>query len=155
MDFFASKVAMSICALLVAAILAGVMNIGRFSDPDGEIDAVLLEFCSLAERAEASGAEGIVIWTVPGLPGGEVLTMFVDRSIVSCTVGSKIRAAEPVCMLHTWKWDGVGLNGSRVEELDRYAEPLSARSGSLLSITTATVIFDNEPRLLVFVSAMP
>ena len=155
MDFFASKVAMSICALLVAVILASVMNIGRFSDAYGEIDAVLHEFCSLAERAEASGAEGDSLWTVPGLSSGKYLTITVERHSVSCTCGSRTRATEPPFTLHTWRWEGIGLNTSLLEELDSSAEPLCASSGIVISLTTAYVLVDNEPRLLVFASAVP
>lgn len=155
MDFFASKVAMSICALLVAVILASVMNTGRFSDAYGEISAVLHEFCSLAERAESSGAEGTSLWTVPGLSGGKCLTIVLERHCVSCTCGSKTRATDLPLTLHTWGWDGMVLSTSLLDRLDSSAEPLRAHSGNVLSLTTSYVIVDNEPRLLVFASAVP
>jgi hypothetical protein len=153
MDFFVSKVALSICALLVVTILGGVMDRDRFLDDGREIETILQDFCSCADRAFQQRSEGTMSWTVPMLSTGKEIKLVLDRGIVLCQWDGKTIVRQPQCCLHTWRWDGSALNESRVEELDKDSSRLVARSGESILLTTAYVLFENDHRLLVFASS--
>ncbi len=152
MDFFVSKVALSICALLVVTILSGVMDGDRFVDDGHEIESVLQDFCEFADRAFGERSEGILMWTVPVLPTGNEIEMTLDHGIVYSQWHGKSIVREPQCYVHTWRWDGSALNESTVGDLDDGSARLMVSSGDGILLTTAYVLFENDHRLLVFAS---
>jgi hypothetical protein len=150
MDFFASKVAMSICALLVIAILSGSMGKDRFVDCRNEIETVLQGFCELADRAFEGRSEGTVSWTVPVLSTGDDIELVLGHGTVRCRWDGVPIVREPECYLHTWRWDGAALNESLIVSLDEDSPGLAARSGDRILLNTAYVLLENDYRLLVF-----
>lgn len=152
MDFFVSKVALSICALLVITILSGVTDRDRFMDDGREIETVLQDFCDVADRAFGERSEGTVLWTVPVLLTGNIIELTLDRGVVHSQWEGRSIARQPQCYLHTWRWDGSALNESTVGDLDKHSGRLTASSGERIILTTAYVLFENDHRLLVFAS---
>jgi hypothetical protein len=150
MDFFVSKVALSICALLVVTILSGVTDRDRFVDDGHGIETVLQDFCDVADRAFGERSEGTMLWTVPVLSTGNEIELTLDHGIVHCQWHGRSIVRQPQCYLHTWRWDGSALNESTVGELDANSCRLIASSGESVLLTTAYVLFENDHRLLVF-----
>ncbi len=155
MDFFLSKVAISICALLIVAVLGTAMNQDRFIDGGEEIKSILEEFCQVAERAYVAGIEGMVISVVPELPNGDSITVFVEHRGISSHETGKTLAASPHCAIHTWRWDGMGLNQSTIETLDESSEGFAVSSGHGMIVETAYVLIENDVELMVFVLPQP
>lgn len=150
MDFFVSKVALSICALLVITILSGVTDRGRFMDDEREIESVLKSFCDIADRAYGQRSEGSLYWTMPELSTGDSIQMTLGNGLIRCEWGGRSIVREPQCSLHTWTWDGSPLNESKVSDLDKDSNCLSATSGDCILLKTVLVLFENDHRLLVF-----
>ena len=152
MDFFASKVAMSICALLVIAVLSGATDRSRFVGGGEEVQRILQEFCDLADHAFEGRSEGTLRWTVPALSTGDEIELTLDHGRVECEWASEKVIREPQCLIHTWKWDGSATNESRVAGLDRESSKLTTHSGGGISLRTVYVMVENDFRLLVFAS---
>jgi len=152
MDFFVSKVVLSICALLVVTVLSGVTGRDRFMDDRHEIKTILQDFCDVADRAFGERSEGTVLWRVPGLVAGGEIELTLDRGAISCQWHGGSIARQPQCYPHTWRWDGSALNESTVRDLDKDSGRLTVRSGDSILLTTAYVLFENDRRLLVFAS---
>jgi len=151
MDFVVSKVAMSVTAILVAAILAGALDERRFMDQDGEIARVLGEFTSLIEDINGANAEADLAWSVPMMPTGAELRIAVDGNLIIGESGGFRAVARPMCAFHTWLPTTVCLNGSIVDDLDRSAPVLEAVSGQVIRIVVAELVVDSAEELMVFV----
>lgn len=150
MDFIVSKVVMSITALLVVSILAGLLSPDKFADPDTDLARVLDDLSSIVGRTAMSASEVTITWTVPFLStGGEVLVT-VHHSILSGSSGGRSVRVQPMFELHTWVYDGSMLNTSAIHALDDSSGDIECRSGQRFTICTASVQFDNGSRLLVF-----
>lgn len=152
MDFVISKVAMSICALVVAGALSGCMDPRNFVDPSAELDDLVREFCGLVDRMVMSGSACSLTWEVPSLANGGGATLLIDQGMVSAEGCGETSVGRPVSCLHTWKNTGASLNASALELLDSLADGLGARSGERVFLTTELVLLDNEPRYLAFVT---
>jgi len=152
MDFIVSKVAMSVCALMVVAMLAGVVDRDAFVDHDQELATILVRFGGLVERAATSCSEVAADWTVPLLSGGESVSVSIQAGIVAIEAEGKAARAQPACGIHTWDWDGSMLNLSSIEELDESSPRLQFTSGEAILIDTVQVMLENECAYLVFIS---
>lgn len=152
MDFVVSKVAMSVCALLVVAILAGLADPDNYVDADSELEACLEDFCSLAELGVLSGCEMKTLWRAPVLSTGDEVVMNIWDGTVSASTRDGRVLKQPQFGIHTWAWDGSSLNASTVETLDSADPGFKARSGDSISIETRTVLFEDSPTLMVFAS---
>lgn len=153
MDFFISKVALSICALMVVAILGGVADRDRFTDPGDEVERILGDLCDATSMALGGGSEGAVLWKVPTLSSGDALVLTLDHGLVICQLGGRSFICEPPCYIHTWRWDGSELNRTTLDGLDGRSDRLTVVSGDCLCMTTVTILLENEPTLTVFASA--
>jgi len=152
MDFIVSKVVMSVTALLVVSILAGLLSPDKFADLDTDLEGVLEDLSSIIGRMAMSACEVTITWTVPFLStGGEVLVT-VHHSILSGSSDEQSVRMQPVFELHTWSYDGSMLNSSAVNALDDSSEGVECRSGQKFTVCTASVQFDNGSRLLLFLS---
>lgn len=151
MDFIVSKVAMSICALLVVSILGGLMSGSSVTNKDIDLSRILDDLCYTIEEAGGSGAYGSLLWRAPSMPDGEGVRFELSSDVVRAVCGGHSEVRKPPCAIHTWAWDGSGMNMSRVAGLDD-AEPLMGlESGEQLFICPQRVLLDNEYVLLVFV----
>jgi hypothetical protein len=153
MDFFVSKVALSICALLVVTILSGVTDRERFMDDGREVEGVLQDFCDIADRVFGERSAGTVLWTVPSLLTGNGIELVIDRGVVSCLWDGRSIVRQPQCYIHTWIWNGSPLNDSTVGNLDKDSVRLATSSGENILLTTAYVLFENDRRLLTVASS--
>ena len=150
MDFVVSKVAMSICALLVVATLGGMFKGDMFVDRRGELETILDRLCSLTDRLERSGLETRLSWQVPALSTGKGIEIAVHGNTFSAeSENYKVmrQAENPV---HLWAWDGKGLNRSEVECLDGLAQELRLVSGQLFELRVSPVMIENEREQMVF-----
>lgn len=152
MDFVVSKVAMSVCALLVVGVLGGLINGTTTIEEEHELSAVLDDLRELVERTGRTGAQGTIHWTVPSLStGGEVSLQLTCRLLrASCEGHSAVE--RPSCPIHTWAWDGTMLNSTVIVELDRAAPALEAVSGQLLVLHPELVLAENDEVQMLFVS---
>lgn len=153
MDFVVSKVAMSICALLVIGVLSGATGSQDRELLAEELDAIVSQVCSLIDRAVASGAEVSMMWSVPDLASGDDVTLTVCRSIVRADSGGQGCARQPLSGVHTWTWTGAALNESVIDALDSSSKAIELNSGKELVLSTEIVLLDDEPALLAFARA--
>jgi len=151
-DFVVSKVAMSICALMVVGALAGVFDRDAFVQRDHELSGVLNRLSSVVDRAAVSSSEFTTGWRVPLSSDGSLIVISIRAGSVSAESGGRTAMAQPACGLHTWSWDGRGLNSSSICEMDASSPQLGFESGMTILIKTIMVTLDNEPRYLVFAS---
>ncbi len=155
MDFFVSKVAMSICALLVVAVLGGAVDEDRFLNEGRELRSVIEDFCEVADDAMEAGLEGTVSWTVPKLSSGEPLQLEIEHDWTRGSMSGHSMLGGPHCTVHTWTWDGTALNKSAVDSLDEASAGLRLSSGDAIVINTIYVLVDNDQVLMAFVSPGP
>jgi len=152
MDFVVSKVAMSACALMVVTILAGMVEQGMLFDDRSELEGIVRQFCSLAGRMMTTGSEAKVGWTVPSLADGQGIEFRVERRVVTGKADEMASKMQPMFDIHTWEWDGRGLNESVIASFDGASPGIVAVSGRTVFLEASSVILDDEPRLLLFAS---
>lgn len=151
MDFVISKVAMSICALLVVGALSGCLDPANFVDPGQELDDLVRRFCGLVDRAVLSGSSCSMAWEVPRLSDGGDVVLLISQGLVTAKAGAEGSVGQPVSGVHTWHNTGAAMNTSGLRLLDTAAEGLGARSGERILLTTELVLLENEPAYLAFV----
>ncbi len=152
MDFVVSKVAMSICALMVVSVLAGVFDRDAFVDRDHELYEILDRLSCFVNKVATSWSEFTTGWRIPLSSDGGPIVISMRAGSVSAESGGRIAMVQPACGLHTWTWDGQGLNSSAVCEMDRSSPQLRFESGMTILIRTILVTLENEPMYLVFAS---
>jgi len=152
MDFIISRVAMSVCALLVVGVLAGVVDVTQFEAPDAELADIVDGLCRIAEDVAGSSAEVELVWTVPSLVSGESVHLTIDSRVVYASCAGSEALARPSCDIHVWAWDGSLLNQSTVEALDSSCTPLEATSGDSIVLESITVELDGIRHPMLFVS---
>jgi len=150
MDFVVSKVAMSVCALMVVCVLEGCMDPSGLADPGSELGMVVRELCDLVDRMTLSGACSSLAWTVPCLSSGQSLRLVITDGIVAVEGGGQRSVGQPVTGVHTWRNTGLSTNTSGLALLDETSPALLAFSGEGVLLTTELVLVDNEPVLLAF-----
>ncbi len=143
---------MSICALVVAGALTGIVGTSLAPSPGADLEEVLndlmAEVCSLS----ALGGECDASWTVPALPSGAVVTVVIEAGCARAVSDGTVRASDAMPRLHAWSWDGGALNWTAVEAMDLGCPMLSARSGDVLLLQGRPVPVEDSVKLLMFVS---
>jgi hypothetical protein len=152
MDFVVSKVAMSICALMVVAILGGVFNEGAFLDVNNELENIVDDFCSVADMIALAGAESSISWLVPFSSDGDPVSIKIDGILVRAESGSESAVSQPVSPVRTWRYDGRSMNATQLAEMDATVNVLKARSGQSITLESRMVSVDNQNRMFVFAS---
>ena len=152
MDFVVSKVAMSVCALLVISILSGVLGSTKLVGDASELSGVLGELCGLVDRAVRSCSESVQEWTVPHLSNGDLITITITSGVVRGEAGGYRDAHQTEAPLHTWRYSGEPLNETTTDQLDRAEAPLEAVSGQRVVITTVNVLYENDQAIFAFVA---
>ncbi len=150
-DFVVSKVVMSVCALLVAGGLAGIVETSLEADPGGDLEDILDDLQETLSRLASHGCDFDLTWTVPALPSASAVHMSFGDGPVVARADGVTRAAEMWPEVHTWTWDGRPLNMTVVEELDSSSPRLDAWTGDALAITAYEVLLDDCRELLVCV----
>jgi len=151
MDFIVSRVAMSVCALLVVGVLAGVVDIPQFEEPNAELSDIVDDLCRIAEEVAGSCAEVELVWTVPSLVSGETVRLTIASELILAGCAGSKAVARPSCDIHLWDWDGSMLNRSRVDALDALSAPLQASSGDLIMLESIGVEYEDLLRSMLFV----
>lgn len=151
MDFVVSKVAMSVCALIIAVCLAGVVEDSLQGHPGDELEDILARLQTILSRLESQGTGAELVWTVPTLPSGSAVRMSFGDGVVLAGADGLSRAARTFPELHAWAWDGNPMNLTTLDELDRSAPALDVSTGYVLTLTACDVLLDDCPRLLFFV----
>jgi len=151
MDFVISKVAASICALLVVSILSGLLGSTQMVDDASELKNTLRQLCRLVDRAVRSGSESVLEWTVPTLSDGHMITLILTSGAVRGEAGSSRDTYQPAAPLHLWHHAGEELNRTQVQLLDRDTPELRIESGHEVVVTTKLVVFENALTLFAFV----
>lgn len=151
MDFIVSKVAMSICALLVVSVLGGMLRSDIFVDEPDELESILTDLSMTLERAAWSGCETKTAWTVPFLTDHDIIEVSISSSTVSAGSGDRRVAVSPACEIHTWSWNGSALNATVVRHLDDISPAVRSVSGQAMEIWTQSVSFENGYRVFAFV----
>lgn len=152
MDFIVSKVAMSVCALMVAALLAGAFSSDRLYDRSSEVELVLREFCGTADGALKTGKECTVGWQVPFASSGDAITISVRHNRVSASADDELAILEPLSPIRTWEPVTRQVNLTTLDELDNQAPEASFRSGETVELSTILMTIEDKTALMVFCS---
>lgn len=150
MDFVVSKVALSICALLVAAVLGNIYGDGAFRDVRGELESVARDLIAIASAPLDARTECTASWEVPCLSAGEEVSVIVSAESVRVFTSSAIVMIATPFAMHTWSWDGSPLNDSLMAELDGRASKTTASSHGTITIVATEITVGNDPELMVF-----
>ena len=150
MDFVVSKVAMSICALLVAAVLGNIYGDGAFRDVRGELAGVAMDLIAVASAPLDARTECTASWEVPYLSAGERVSVVVSAEFIRVFTSSVVVMIATPFAMHTWSWDGSPLNDSLVAELDGRAPKTTASSRGTITIAAMEITMGNETELMVF-----
>ncbi|MBN1678587.1 MAG: hypothetical protein JW880_08630 [Candidatus Thermoplasmatota archaeon] len=151
MDFIISKVAMSVCGLLMVGVLSGCMDPAHLADPGHELDQIIGRFCDLVDRAVLSRSECSLTWTVPCLADGQDIEMTISGGIVSAEGGGHRAYGKPVTGIHAWQHTGAAMNMTGLRLLDSSSEDFVVISGEPLIVSTELVLLENQPNFLAFV----
>lgn len=150
-DFVVSKVVMSVCALLVAGGLAEVVGTSTSPDTGLDLEAALMDLQRAASSLASVRGECSLAWEVPGLPTEAGLELsFLGGSACARAEGTA-RTTHIDPSPHTWEWDGMPINGTRLAELDFGSPTLLTRSGDTLALEVLLVTVDDSGQLLLFV----
>jgi len=153
MDFIVSKVAMSICALLVVSVLGGVIGDDMLFDKPDELRSTLANLTIVLERVAWSNCEGWTVWRVPFLSNGDCIDISIRPSALRAHSEGRSVMTVPACAVHTWTWNGTSLNRTMMEDLDESSPTLESSSGHDIRIETKTVRYENGDLLLLFVTS--
>lgn len=153
MDFVVSKVALSICALLVAGVLGSLYGDGALRDVRGELEGVARDFLSVASAALDAREECLASWEVPRLSGGEMVSVALSMDHVRVSTSLALFMIAAPFAMHTWSWNGTSVNESAVAELDASAPGVAASSGGVITVRTMIVDVGNDRELMVFVQS--
>lgn len=153
MDFVVSKVAMSICALLVVATIGGVFGEGALLDPKGELERIVDDFCSVVDSIALSRTESSVSWLVPFTSHGETVVIRMDGTLVRAESGLENAVGQPVSPVRTWEYDGCDLNATMLANLDGTRKVMEVRSGQSICLESRLVTLENQLSVFVFASS--
>ena len=151
MDFVASKVGMSVCALIVSSILVAVYEDTNGASVENELDGIAREIADDLSSISLGGVRSRTVDEVPWLATGEVVdvALCMDSLMLRCRGSS-------VCValahgVHLWRWNGTCLDLADIEALDSMAAPLEASSGDFLETVVENVEVDGTEMSMVFV----
>jgi len=146
-----SKVVMSVCALLIAGTLTGIVNASLSPDPENDLGDILASLQRTVSAIAAHEGECTVTWEVPTLPSGATVGLYIRECDATACAEDADMTVEIMPELHPWAWDGQPINWTRVEELDRVITCFEARSGDELALSCRWVLVDDSDELLMFV----
>lgn len=141
---------MSVCALMVASVLAALYAPHDLNGASSEVAAALDRFSAMADALLMTGAEGSVSWKVPFTSGGEAIIIETNGRVVSASDGTARCTAEPRIPIRTWAPAAPHLNQSELAELDKRSANLRFSSGEVVELFTAFVTIEDQAELLVF-----
>jgi hypothetical protein len=141
---------MSVCALLVVAMIGEMFEEGTLLNPKGELENIVDGLCSIVDQIALSGAEGTATWQVPFASGGEPIMIWLDGTLMRAESGAYREVVQPAIKVRTWMYDGCPMNASQLAGLDDNCPVLEAGSGRSIDLESRLVTLDNQNRLFVF-----
>jgi len=150
-----SKVALSICALLVVSVLGSAFGQDIFLKDQDELSRILTDLADTIERRAWSTCESTVTWSLPFLVDGSRVELEVSSSGLIARSGGRACAVELSCGVHTWHWNGSALNETIVEALDASSPGIRSVSGQTLEVETKAVCYENRSTMFAFVRSSP
>lgn len=141
---------MSVCALMVASVLASLYAPRDLNCTTSEVAAALGRFEAMAHGLLMTGAESSVSWQVPFTSGGGVIIIETNGRILSASDGTTRCIAEPRTPIRTWTLAAPHLNRSEIAEFDKQAATVSFSSGECVELFTAFATIEDHEELLVF-----
>ena len=155
MDFVVSKVAMSICALLVMGAILGALQGQDFVEPVDELRDIAVSFCAVSEGLLRDGGEGGLAWRVPfAASGGSITISLGGESVVLSGSGRHVveRTWFPI---NTWSWDGTEMNSTQMRDRELHAPRIQANSGEDIWLSCTRVAVDNDWTTALFARTAP
>ncbi|MEM3050102.1 MAG: hypothetical protein QXQ13_01515 [Thermoplasmata archaeon] len=141
---------MSICALMVASVLAALYAPRDLNGAASEVAAALDRFAAMADGLLMTRAESSVCWQVPFTSGGGVIIIETNGRFLSASDGTTRCMAQPRTPIRTWTLAAPHLNQSEIAELDKQAATASFSSGECVELFTVFATIEDREELLVF-----
>jgi hypothetical protein len=150
MDFVISKVAMSICALMVVSVLSGMFAKDTLFNSGGELEDILRDFCTVVDEIAVSGTDARVSWIVPFTSQGGAVFVELRDFVAHAESGSDKALDQPACRIRTWTYDGDFLNSTMLASLDGELPILRAHSSQAIHLISKTLAIDGQQKRFVF-----
>lgn len=150
MEFVISKVALSVCALMVVSVLGSSVGTVFEQDIRGELMDILTAFDRLLLSLSSSRGECSASFEVPFLSDGCAVCQRVGYGLLIVDAGNGRASMEPSVPVHTWFSRPSVLNSTEIEELDHESAACVAKSGERIDISIELVVVDDEPTLTAF-----
>ena len=151
MDFVISKVAMSICALIVASVLGPILVSVNNDGGKMELDWFVMRLSQAISTAVVEGLETDFELSLPTTSSGDEMHLEVHRGGLVISSAEGVAVCRPCTELHLWSWNGSALTSSDVEKLDLAHRESLAVSGDVVIAATRWISLDSSPALLAFV----
>ncbi len=147
-----SKVAMSVCALMVATALGPAIIGGMMSAGDGELDDMMTRLCDAVSTVTLTGADTGFDFPITATSAGDRIWLEVRTHSLVLRSTEDVVVAHPITALHLWQWNGSAMRSSAIYQLDQAHCCVVATSGDNLSVSTKWVSVDSSPTLMAFAS---
>ena len=151
MDFVASKVGMSVCALIVSSILVAVHEGSQAISVENELDGMAREMADDLSSTLVGGVRSRAVDQVPWLATGDVVDVAIGKDSLLLRCGASSVCVALAHDVHLWRWNGTCLDLTEVETLDAMTAPLEASSGDLLETVVEDVEVNGVEMLMIFV----
>ena len=151
MDFVISKVAMSLCALIVASVLGPILVSVNDDGDRVELDAFVTNLSRAISMAVVAGLETNCELSLPTTSSGDEVHLELRPGGLLISSEDERVVCRPCTKLHLWKWNGSALTSTEVERLDSTHRESVAVSGDTIIAATRWIPVDSTPTLLAFV----
>ncbi len=153
MDFVVSKVALSVCALMVASVLGQSLYQSSLASDMDDLASILRQFDGLLRFCAEGVDDADCLYCVPYLPGGFPIALTIHPGGLVASSESSYASARTCCQLALWVWDGDEVNRTEVEEREHGSDPIKSVSGDCLLIRARQVPVDGIACTMVFVDS--
>ncbi len=153
MDFVISKVALSVCAFMVATVLGQSLYQSSLASGMDDLAGILRQFDRILRTCTEDADNADCLYSVPYLPGGFPIALTVHPGGAVASSESSDASASTCCQLALWAWDGDELNRTEMEERERNSSPIESISGDHLLIRARQVPVDGIACTMVFIDS--
>lgn len=152
MDFVISKVAISVCALIVASVLGSVLADSQHSSDKIELEDMMRRLCGSISAAMLGGVETDIAFPLTATSSGARVRLEVRAECLLLSSETEMIVGHPCADLHLWRWNGSDLKSSALAQLDLACGYGVATSGQTIVVSTRWLLLDSVPTLLAFAS---
>ncbi|HEX9908058.1 MAG TPA: hypothetical protein VGB78_06270 [Thermoplasmata archaeon] len=153
MDFVVSKVALSVCALILMGSVLGVFQGQNLLGQDDDLRDIAANFARLAESLLSQSSQALVAWEVPFSVWEEVIDIELGGDLVSVSSHEGFAVVQLSKAIHTWRWNGSGVNMTELRDLDSEAPELRVSSGTVIELAAILIPVENEQTTMLFARA--